>query len=705
MSASTIPSYERESQLLRASVIEAAFILGPKVANLIFDSPIDEEEDLLGSLEELEYDQLPTPGLTSASSEDSHSTGLSSHDGYRGFATSRIGKSSHPEISLPLPLGTASKTTLVNGFYLNSPFVVVDEQFPTSSATSITGTAEPQTPRKKSLKVFRFKRNKATAPIPPSVEAPQPPMPRSYRIFPNLDDPIESPPSPPSPVPSPPRSYTPVSTSPSNNNSSTRLTPSKLRKQVSRQRDWDFKDPDRPSFFLDQQYVRLDARDAQSVKRSASTSRDKPRNRTRQGSFEEDAGYLSEGSGLRSRGRAKNKGSTETENSSRGLFSMRKWSSGDLKREPNLQREPIPPVPRAPTPSPASLPIAARFARYGESISSPNSSFSSSRSYNPPYGSSSRDTFSSSVSSFALMPDLNAAKRLGLDKYASRKDGAVGSDNDLKLEMLAKLLTERPIPRLEAEDANRMLSKRGTMYRGEPIERLVLPQLQIETSFGNNSRPNEQYERGRDQDRRDLQRQESRSRSRAPPPKRHERQQESYDSSRNLQRQDSRSRSRAPPLKRQERQQESYDSGYRSGSEIDTRGAYYQTPDMNFTGRAVRAQSPVRGKQQPFPVKSILRNAPPPPPPQRTNNLYVPLRYQGLDVPRSVKSSYSKDIEPEEYEEEEPEEEPEEDESDSISVYSRYSKYIDDDAGSRASFMEPERSGRARERLIARAGY
>jgi len=144
MPSSVSSTEERESQVLRASVVEAAFSLGPKVANLIFDTPIAEEDEPFGS--ESSYPvsvtvttmgyffiekkcQILTPGLTSASSVDSHSTGFSSHDGHRGFGRSSNEKRSHPEISIPLPLGTASKTTLEEGFYLNSPFVVVVRLF------------------------------------------------------------------------------------------------------------------------------------------------------------------------------------------------------------------------------------------------------------------------------------------------------------------------------------------------------------------------------------------------------------------------------------------------------------------------------------------------------------------------------------------------------------------------------------------------
>jgi len=73
-----------------------------------------------------------------------------------------------------------------------------------------------------------------------------------------------------------------------------------------------------------------------------------------------------------------------------------------------------------------------------------------------------------------------------------------------------------------------------------------------------------------------------------------------------------------------------------------------------------------------------------------------------LDVPRSVKSSYSRDLEREEFEDEQEEQEEEEDDNDSLSQYSRYTKYIDEDedAASRASFMDVEKSGRARKKLV-----
>lgn len=57
-----------------------------------------------------------------------------------------------------------------------------------------------------------------------------------------------------------------------------------------------------------------------------------------------------------------------------------------------------------------------------------------------------------SDTSFAIMPDLNIAKRLGLNKYASElgQDGVVGADNELKLRMMDKLLRKVEDPDLDS---------------------------------------------------------------------------------------------------------------------------------------------------------------------------------------------------------------------------------------------------------------
>lgn len=602
MPMSYLPAAEeaRDSQLLRASVIEAAMTLGSKVTDWIFDNRAIENHTEGGY-----RDELPILALSSSSSSDeSHSFDLSSHDGHSsefGIVVHR----SRLQIPLPQSLGSDISATLEDDHYLDSPFVMINEDnLPMPCVLAYEAKSVSQ---RKSIKNFRFgrKRIKNAGSVLDvkklSISAPR-------AILPCLDDPVFPSFLPGSegsiPESSPIGSNTPLNSSGSNTH---HTTPIKRPKTIRECRDWDFKDPDRPSFFLQQQYE-FDKYDGK------------------------DAGYASEGTGSRFRSGREGGHNLEIYPLKRSMTDRirqtRKWFFTDLRD--------YDPHPKSIS---KSMPAKKRFSRKqpqsGESTNpSPSSNSGRKSSLLTTASSSQRRSIStSSASSFALFPDLNVAKRLRLDKYTSNRgentSGHIGVDNKVKLEMLARLLNERPPPPNSTAVAS---ARKGLAPPSTPSQ--------------------------------------------------------SAPSCLNI-----------APL---DRESDEYHSPHSVNSPIVTvQGPSVQRSRSPLPVCTQQTQSPVRGREAPFPTKPIFRMTPHSRtlPPQL---LAPPQRYLNVDVPRSVRSTFTKDLDLEDKkrDEEDRRQSREDNAPDDISVYSNYSKVVDDDAESKASLMDAERSKGIRAMLM-----
>ncbi|KAF8509892.1 hypothetical protein BU17DRAFT_98620 [Hysterangium stoloniferum] len=596
MRTSSLPLAEegRESQLLRASVIETAMTLGPKVTDLIFDNRVV-EEDIEGEYK----NQIPILEIISpsASSDESHSF-------------------------------DSPSATPESDYYLDSPFVMINEgNLPTPD---VLAHEEKSASRRKSIKDFRLgrKRNKRAVSV---LDAKQLIISAPLPILPSFDDPVV-----PSlmldykgstPESSPLESSTLMNSSQSN---TPQIAPTKRRKINRERRDWDFKDPDRPSFFLQQQYEI----DSESIcSRGA--------NRNPNGSKLEYDGkntdQAPENTGLRFKSK-KGKGDRNFEETRPLKRSMSdrikqtgKWLFSDYVPPPKSISKSLPPYERFTRKQPQSV---------GTTTPSPSSN-SGRKSSLPTAESSSQQhsmlkSSASSVSSFVLFPDLNAAKRLGLDKYTSNREegtgtgGLIGVDNKVKLEMLAKLLNEHPSLADSTVAANSRKSLAPTSIQSRPAP----PRL--------NAAP-------------------------------FHHQSDEYHS---------------PPV-------------FKSPA-VDMQSSSIQGRDSPLPVRIQKAQSLVRGREAPFPTKPIFRVTP------RSKTLsphllVPPQRYANIDVPRSVRSTFTKDMELEEDKETDERERKQSRQGngrEDLSVYSNYSEDVNDDSESRASLMDAERSEGIRAMLM-----
>ncbi|GJJ14112.1 hypothetical protein Clacol_008369 [Clathrus columnatus] len=520
MSTAQLPF--REPELLRASVVEAAMTLGPKVTRLMFADSISKHRREQGSSNGSSFDGFGGPFYDGYSASDSSSN------------ISVIPESEENSIE-----NFDSKTVLINDDFLGSHFPKNKE--PVQGSNDNPSEQVNITPLKKRVKNFTFLSRKPVKKVEFSAQAKRPSISPPRRLFPALDDPVA-----PTFI-TPPKKLTSVS-SRSDISNSPRATPTKLRKRINQvpSDDWDFKDPDRPSFFFDQV--------PELLKGSEIKSQDDV----------DDRGYLSEGTGLSYK-------HTSFRRKKKGVNPYIDWGeklvSGNRSKS-NLRQTPIPSD--TPPAGPVSLPVADRFIRKApppetqtetKSQTPPEADVTSLNKllvlpHKPPHQLTATPI---SDSSFIMMPDLNVAKRLHLDKYTSevnKFDGVVGADNVIKLQMMEKLLKKK-------KDIQVLKEKPSSV----PQPDQPVPEIQVILPSTTNQ---------------------------------------------------------IDPI------------------QVSDNISPIKTTQVPFPNRQ-ETRSPIRGREPAFPTKPIRHNVP-------HSNLSPlrlrapPERYRDIDVPRSVRSSYEKDL-------------------------------------------------------------